>query len=50
MEAGVHFLMDESDTVLAYENKGETLLEEDLLMSCLSSLDRVQQLEIIYRK
>ncbi|MCJ8736688.1 hypothetical protein PDJAM_G00015400 [Pangasius djambal] len=49
VEAGVQFLMDESDTVLAYENKGEALLEEDLLMSCLSSLDRVQQLEIIYQ-
>ncbi|TSM77361.1 Protein mlo2 [Bagarius yarrelli] len=49
VEAGVQFLMDESDTVLAYENQGEALLEENLLMSCLSSLDRVQQLEIIYQ-
>ncbi|KAM9466027.1 putative E3 ubiquitin-protein ligase UBR7 [Clarias gariepinus] len=49
VEAGVQFLMDESDTMLAYENKGEVLLEEDLLMSCLGSLDRVQQLEIIYQ-
>lgn len=50
MEAGVQFLMDESDTVLAYENTGEALLEEDLLTSCFSSLDRVQQLELVYRK
>ncbi|XP_062863560.1 putative E3 ubiquitin-protein ligase UBR7 [Trichomycterus rosablanca] len=51
VEAGVQFLLDESDTVLAYENRGKTeaLLEGDLLMSCLSSLDHVQQLEIIYR-
>ncbi|KAF7704602.1 putative E3 ubiquitin-protein ligase UBR7 [Silurus meridionalis] len=49
VEAGVQFLMDESDTLLAYENKGEALLKEDLLMSCLGSLDRVQQLEIIYQ-
>ncbi|XP_072545293.1 putative E3 ubiquitin-protein ligase UBR7 isoform X2 [Salminus brasiliensis] len=49
VEAGVQFLLDESDTVLAYENKGKELLREDLLMSCFSSLDRVQQLEIIYQ-
>uniref|UniRef100_W5L590 Ubiquitin protein ligase E3 component n-recognin 7 n=1 Tax=Astyanax mexicanus TaxID=7994 RepID=W5L590_ASTMX len=49
VEAGVQFLLDESDTVLAYENKGKSLLREDLLTSCFSSLDRVQQLEIIYQ-
>ncbi|XP_027028648.1 putative E3 ubiquitin-protein ligase UBR7 [Tachysurus fulvidraco] len=49
VEAGVQFLMDESDTVLAYENQGEALLEEDLLRSCLRSLDHVQQLEVIYQ-
>ncbi|XP_017546355.1 putative E3 ubiquitin-protein ligase UBR7 isoform X1 [Pygocentrus nattereri] len=49
VEAGVQFLLDESDTVLAYENRGKALLREDLLMSCLNSLDRVQQLEIIYQ-
>ncbi|KAI4892283.1 hypothetical protein NFI96_012000 [Prochilodus magdalenae] len=49
VEAGVQFLLDESDTVLAYEDRGKALLREDLLMSCLNSLDRVQQLEIIYQ-
>ncbi|XP_064195648.1 putative E3 ubiquitin-protein ligase UBR7 [Anguilla rostrata] len=55
-EAGVDFLLDESDTVLAYENKGKTTEEEegsasqgrDPLMSALNTLNRVQQLEIIY--
>ncbi|KAJ8356304.1 hypothetical protein SKAU_G00190980 [Synaphobranchus kaupii] len=54
--AGVAFLLDESDTVLAYENKGKTTEEEeeassqgrDPLMSALNTLNRVQQLEIIY--
>lgn len=51
---GVPFLLDESDTVLAYENKGKTTDQEgmsegrDPLMSALNTLDRVQQLEIIY--
>ncbi|KAJ8274928.1 hypothetical protein COCON_G00095530 [Conger conger] len=54
-EAGVAFLLDESDTVLAYENKGKTTEEEegasqgrDPLMSALNTLNHVQQLEIIY--
>ncbi|XP_036405820.1 putative E3 ubiquitin-protein ligase UBR7 [Megalops cyprinoides] len=53
-EAGVSFLLDESDTVLAYENKGKTTEQEsstegrDPLMSALNTLNRVQQLEIIY--
>ncbi|XP_010877159.1 putative E3 ubiquitin-protein ligase UBR7 [Esox lucius] len=53
VEAGVQFLLDESDTVLAYENRG--IIEEgsasfdSLLMSGLSALDRVQQLEIVYQ-
>ncbi|XP_064181283.1 putative E3 ubiquitin-protein ligase UBR7 [Anguilla rostrata] len=47
--AGVPFLLDESDTVLAYENRGKAQQEEeDLLMSALNRLDHVQQLEIIY--
>lgn len=54
--AGVSFLMDESDTVLAYENKGKTTERErqggaegrDPLMSALDNLGRVQQLEIIH--
>ncbi|KAL4641849.1 putative E3 ubiquitin-protein ligase UBR7 [Arapaima gigas] len=54
VEAGVPFLLDDSDTVLAYENKGKkTELERgsqgrDPLMSALNTLNRVQQLEIIY--
>ncbi|XP_062323395.1 putative E3 ubiquitin-protein ligase UBR7 [Osmerus eperlanus] len=55
-EAGVSFLLDESDTVLAYENKGKTTEQErrggaegrDPLMSALDNLGRVQQLEIIH--
>lgn len=43
--------MDETDTLLAYENKGRTEpFGEDLLTSCLSSLDHIQQLEMIYRE
>ncbi|KAJ8399188.1 hypothetical protein AAFF_G00415670 [Aldrovandia affinis] len=51
VEAGVPFLLDESDTVLAYENRGKAQEEEggdDLVMSALNRLDHVQQLEIIY--
>lgn len=51
-EAGVSFLLDEADTVLAYENKGKTNEERqqgrDPLMSALDNLNRVQQLEIIH--
>ncbi|KAJ8269915.1 hypothetical protein GJAV_G00108220 [Gymnothorax javanicus] len=53
-EAGVAYLLDESDTVLAYENKGKITEEagsqggRDPLMSALNTLNRVQQLEIIY--
>ncbi|KAM4633671.1 putative E3 ubiquitin-protein ligase UBR7 isoform 2-T2 [Polymixia lowei] len=50
--AGVSFLVDESDTVLAYENKGKSSEQEqeghDPLMSALDNLNRVQQLEIIH--
>ncbi|XP_071383875.1 putative E3 ubiquitin-protein ligase UBR7 [Centroberyx affinis] len=49
VDVEVQFLLDESDTVLAYENKGRTEpFGEDLLMSFLGSMDRVQQLEMIY--
>ncbi|KAM4542130.1 putative E3 ubiquitin-protein ligase UBR7 isoform 1-T1 [Odontesthes bonariensis] len=47
--ADVQFLMDQSDTILAYEKKG--LVEpfgQHPLMALTSSLDRVQQLEVIY--
>ncbi|KAL0164595.1 hypothetical protein M9458_040348, partial [Cirrhinus mrigala] len=55
--AGVSFLMDEMDTVLAYENKGKSTEQaeqaggaegRDPLMSALNNLNRVQQLEIIH--
>lgn len=45
----VQFLMDPSDTILAYENKG--LAEpfgQHPLMALTSSMDRVHQLEVIY--
>ncbi|XP_068198549.1 putative E3 ubiquitin-protein ligase UBR7 [Antennarius striatus] len=51
-EGGVAFLLDESDTVLAYENKGKNQEMQpaghDPLMSALDNLNRVQQLEIIH--
>ncbi|XP_071759071.2 putative E3 ubiquitin-protein ligase UBR7 [Centroberyx gerrardi] len=51
-DAGVCFLLDELDTVLAYENKGKNSEQEqrghDPLMSALDNLNRVQQLEIIH--
>ncbi|XP_074471342.1 putative E3 ubiquitin-protein ligase UBR7 [Sebastes fasciatus] len=50
--AGLSFLLDESDTVLAYENKGKTNEQRqpghDPLMSALDNLNHVQQLEIIH--
>uniref|UniRef100_A0A3B4FCI0 Putative E3 ubiquitin-protein ligase UBR7 n=1 Tax=Pundamilia nyererei TaxID=303518 RepID=A0A3B4FCI0_9CICH len=49
---GLSFLLDESDTVLAYENKGKNSeqrrQEDDPLMSALDNLNHVQQLEIIH--
>ncbi|XP_036927212.1 putative E3 ubiquitin-protein ligase UBR7 [Acanthopagrus latus] len=47
--AEVQFLMDQSDTVLAYENKGmEEPFGQHPLMALTSSMDRVRQLEVIY--
>ncbi|KAM4522554.1 putative E3 ubiquitin-protein ligase UBR7 isoform 1-T2 [Odontesthes bonariensis] len=50
--AALSFLLDASDTVLAYENKGKTSDQSqpghDPLMSALDNLNRVQQLEIIH--
>ncbi|XP_042359638.1 putative E3 ubiquitin-protein ligase UBR7 [Plectropomus leopardus] len=50
--AGLSFLLDESDTVLAYENQGKNNEQRqqghDPLMSALDNLNRVQQLEIIH--
>uniref|UniRef100_A0AAY4D5E1 Putative E3 ubiquitin-protein ligase UBR7 n=1 Tax=Denticeps clupeoides TaxID=299321 RepID=A0AAY4D5E1_9TELE len=54
VETKTAFLLDESDTVLAYENKGKTTEQEgggdgrDPLMSALNNLNHVQQLEIIH--
>ena len=49
MAAEVQFLMDQSDTVLAYENKGlDEPFGQHPLMALTSSMDRVQQLEVIY--
>ncbi|XP_058847515.1 putative E3 ubiquitin-protein ligase UBR7 [Acipenser ruthenus] len=52
-ESEVPFLFDESDTVLAYEKRGQSSQESDTesrdpLMAALSGMDRVQQLEMIY--
>ncbi|KAM8921747.1 putative E3 ubiquitin-protein ligase UBR7 isoform 2-T2 [Pelodytes ibericus] len=49
-ELEVQFLVDESDTVQAYENKGkndEAQERRDPLMTALSSMNRVQQVELI---
>ncbi|XP_038575411.1 putative E3 ubiquitin-protein ligase UBR7 [Micropterus salmoides] len=47
--AEVQFLMDQSDTILAYENKGlEEPFGQHPLMALTNSMDRVQQLEVIY--
>ncbi|XP_054652127.1 putative E3 ubiquitin-protein ligase UBR7 [Dunckerocampus dactyliophorus] len=47
--AQVHFLMDESDSVLAYENRGlDEPFGQHPLMAVTSSMTRVQQLEFIY--
>ncbi|OCT68260.1 ubiquitin protein ligase E3 component n-recognin 7 L homeolog isoform X1 [Xenopus laevis] len=46
----VLFLLDENDTVQAYENKGKTQQateRRDPLMTALSSMNRVQQVELI---
>ncbi|XP_075874225.1 putative E3 ubiquitin-protein ligase UBR7 [Nelusetta ayraudi] len=50
VSAGVQFLMDPSDTVLAYEQSGlDEPLGQNPLVALTSSMDHVQQLEIIYR-
>ncbi|XP_039643049.1 putative E3 ubiquitin-protein ligase UBR7 isoform X1 [Perca fluviatilis] len=47
--AEVQFLMDQSDTILAYENKGlDEPFGQHPLMALTSSMDRIQQLEVIY--
>lgn len=45
----VQFLMDQSDTILAYEKRGlEAPFGQHPLMALIGSMDRVQQLEVIY--
>lgn len=47
--AEVQFLMDQSDTVLAYEQRGvDELLGQYPLRALTDSMDRVEQLEAIY--
>lgn len=47
--AEVQFLMDQSDTILAYEQKGlDEPFGQHPLMALMNSMDRVQQLEVIY--
>ncbi|KAI3367725.1 hypothetical protein L3Q82_026568 [Scortum barcoo] len=47
--AEVQFLMDQSDTILAYENKGlDEPFGQHPLMALTNSMDRVKQLEVIY--
>ncbi|XP_059505047.1 putative E3 ubiquitin-protein ligase UBR7 isoform X2 [Stegostoma tigrinum] len=52
-ELEISFLLDEFDTVLAYETKGKTVEETerekcDPLMTALSNMNRIQQVELIY--
>ncbi|XP_068435742.1 putative E3 ubiquitin-protein ligase UBR7 [Clinocottus analis] len=47
--AEVQFLLDQTDTILAYENKGlDEPFGQHPLMALTSSMDRVRQLEVIY--
>ena len=49
-EKKIEFLIDEEDTVDHYEQKGKQVARpsrNEQLMSALSSLDRVQQIEAI---
>ncbi|KAJ1105248.1 hypothetical protein NDU88_002656 [Pleurodeles waltl] len=50
LELDLPFLLDECDTVVAYETKGKSdnATRQDPLMSALSNMDRVQQVELIY--
>lgn len=49
MATEVQFLLDQSDTLLAYEKRGlEAPFGQHPLMALISSMDRVQQLEVIY--
>lgn len=49
MAAEVQFLMDQSDTILAYENRGlDEPFGQHPLMALTNSMNRAQQLEVIY--
>lgn len=49
--AEVQFLMDQTDTILAYEQKGvDEPFGQHPLMALTKSMDHVQQLEVIYGK
>uniref|UniRef100_A0A8C6WIW3 UBR-type domain-containing protein n=1 Tax=Neogobius melanostomus TaxID=47308 RepID=A0A8C6WIW3_9GOBI len=49
LSAQVHFLMDPSDTLEAYESRGlEEPFGQHPLLACTDSLSHVQQLEVIY--
>ncbi|XP_056333693.1 putative E3 ubiquitin-protein ligase UBR7 isoform X5 [Danio aesculapii] len=49
--SGVQFLLDESDTLLAYEDRAKTeaLRSGGGVLSCLSTLTHQQQLDTLYR-
>ena len=54
-EQGVEFLMDDTDTIVAYENRGQSRREQqsssyDSGLNALNSLGRVQQIEILHGK
>lgn len=51
VSAGVPFLMDQTDTVLAYEQAGmDEPFGQNPLVALTSSMDHIQQLEFIYRE
>ena len=54
-EQDVEFLMDESDTIISYEDRGQSRREQqassyDSGLNALNSLGRVQQIEILHGK
>ena len=54
-EQDVEFLMDDSDTIIAYEDRGQSRREQqsssyDSSLNALNSLGRVQQIEILHGK
>ena len=54
-EQDVEFLVDESDTIIAYEDRGQSHREQqsssyDSSLNALNSLGRVQQIEILHGK